>query len=292
MNKSLRVFFAALLLCLAMFATVGSASADAPKPQMVKLGKGVVRVYRFPQMTLHSFSTGNPMNEETFILETPRSLILAEPPAFNSSLSSMVTYIKSLKKPVAAVLTSYHVTGANYLKGARIYTSPATARSVHRGAIGRMLNTFRRRYGRDFNPYVLKATDTITEEVMKIAGVDFIFYHNGQGYDFEVPEIGVLYTHMLGADTHAFATSLNDYNSQIAGLCKYAERNVNLVISSHHAPEDACAIYEKIDYLGRARDIAWESAGKRDFKANMKAAYPKFKGLHYLDMTADAVYRW
>lgn len=59
----------------------------------------------------------------------------------------------------------------------------------------------------------------------------------------------------------------------------------------HGGPEGQDAVAEKISYLNKTKEIMQQSKTADEFKANMKAAFPAYDGLNYLDMTAGFLYK-
>lgn len=59
----------------------------------------------------------------------------------------------------------------------------------------------------------------------------------------------------------------------------------------HGGPEGQDAVAEKIAYLNKTKEIMQQSKTADEFKANMKAAFPAYDGLNYLDMTAGFLYK-
>ena len=72
----------------------------------------------------------------------------------------------------------------------------------------------------------------------------------------------------------------------IAQLKRYKENGYNLVTSSHYTPETLKDVDTKIAYLEELKKIAKESKNANDFENKVKAQYPEYSGLNYLDMTS------
>lgn len=58
------------------------------------------------------------------------------------------------------------------------------------------------------------------------------------------------------------------------------------MLSSHYVPETIKDVDTKIAYLEELKEIAKNSLNANDFKDKVKAKFPAYNGLNYLDMTA------
>ena len=92
---------------------------------------------------------------------------------------------------------------------------------------------------------------------------------------------------MLGHDCHSIVAGENHANAIIEQLQGYKKNGYTLVLSSHYTPETLEDVDTKIDYLESLKDIAKLSSDENDFKEKVKAKYPNYSGLNYLDMTAS-----
>ena len=90
---------------------------------------------------------------------------------------------------------------------------------------------------------------------------------------------------MLGHDCHSIVAGEGHANTIIEQLKGYIEKNYTLVLSSHYLPETINDVKTKIDYLEELKNIAKESSNGDEFKEKVKAKYPNYSGLNYLDMT-------
>ena len=127
MKRSLLVTLAAA--CAA--ALPAAALADVP------LGAGKVVVKKYPGgVTVHAFMTQDAMNDVASLIETRRGLVAVEAPAFRSDIAAWKGYIRSLRKPVRAVLLSNHPSNGGWYGNAPVY-STASAKAMFRTAPGR-----------------------------------------------------------------------------------------------------------------------------------------------------------
>ncbi len=59
-----------------------------------------------------------------------------------------------------------------------------------------------------------------------------------------------------------------------------------IVLSSHYTPETLKDVDTKIAYLEELKVLAKECNDANEFEDKVKAKYPEYSGLNYLDMTA------
>ena len=91
---------------------------------------------------------------------------------------------------------------------------------------------------------------------------------------------------MLGHDCHSIVAGEGHANVIIEQLKRYKANGYNLVLSSHYTPETLKDVDTKIAYLEELKESAKESKDATDFENKVKAKYPEYSGLNYLDMTA------
>ena len=278
------------LLALLVLLLLPAALHAAPTPSRVELEKGYVLVYDFGDIRLHSYATNDPMNDQCFIFEKGDALVLLEMPAFHSNFGEYRAYVDKLGKKPAGILISYHPSGPDYFGDIPVYSNPATARSIHQGALKAMLTGFVSAFGPDFNTHVLHATETITADTITIGGIDFNIHHNDEGFDLDVPAIGVLYTHMLGEKVHSIIGGREQIDVMLKTLSDYRAKNYALILTSHHEPEPPTALAAKMAYLEETKKIA-QAGSQESFITNMKNTFPDYTGEGYLEMTAAALYR-
>ena len=279
-----------VLLVLTVLLLTPAALHAAPTPSGSQLEKGRVLVYDFGEIRLHAYATNDLMNDECFIFEKGNVLVLLEAPAFHSNFREYRAYIDGLGKEVAGILVSYHPSAPDYFADAPIYSNPATARSIHQGALKAMIAGFAESFGPDFNTNILTATETITADRITVGGIEFGIHHNEEGFDLDVPAIGVLYTHMLGEKVHSIVGGREQIDVMLSTLAAYRAQNYALILTSHHEPEPPTALDAKIAYLERMKEIA-QTGSQQAFTEGMKRAFPDYAGEGYLEMTAAALYR-
>ena len=99
--------------------------------------------------------------------------------------------------------------------------------------------------------------------------------------------VNCVYTHMLGHDCHSIVAGEEHANAIIEQLKGYKAKGYNLVLSSHYTPETLKDVDTKIAYIEDLKVLAKESSNAEEFKDKVKAKFPTYSGLNYLDMTAN-----
>ena len=232
----------------------------------VNLNKVFVDVYDFGDIKLHCYQTNDAMNDESYILENDKNVLLLEFPAFYDNLEEFEKYVKGINKNIVGKVFSDHPNGGTIFTDVKGYASEGTIKSMREGTIHNLVSNFVKVFNGGFE---LKIT-----------------YHE-ENIEVEFPQIKCVYTHMLGHDCHSIVAGENHANAIIEQLQGYKKNGYTLVLSSHYTPETLEDVDTKIDYLESLKDIANLSSDENDFKEKVKAKYPNYSGLNYLDMTAS-----
>ena len=75
--------------------------SNIPNGVEKKLDLGIVTVYDFGDVKLHSYNTNDPLADEFYLFESNQGLVLLESGAMKSNVAEFNEYIKSLKKPLS-----------------------------------------------------------------------------------------------------------------------------------------------------------------------------------------------
>jgi hypothetical protein len=261
------------------------------KMKEIKLNHGSVRTYDFDAITLRAYETKNPLNEVCFILEKGDRLVIIELVSFFHNMNEIEEYVRSLKKEIDGVIIAYHAAGGTLFKNVRKYSTKEAVEYAKNGHGKAMVNDFSAAFGKDFDATTAEITDIISDGNINVGGIDFFVKCNREAFDIEIPEINALYTHMLGADCHSIIAGENQADSLISDLKNCLVKKYDLILTSHHAPEDLCAVETKIAYLERIKTLAKTSASAQDFKDKVKREYPDYLGENYLGMTASLLFK-
>lgn len=252
----------------------------------VNLKKGFVEIYNFGDIKLHSYQTNDLMYDESYILENKDNVLLVEFPAFYDNLGEFEEYVKGLNKNIVGKVFSDHPNGGTIFKDVKGYASEGTIKSMKEGTINGLVAGFETAFGGTFAKEYHEITDILKESRVNIGGFELnITYHN-ENIEIEFPQIGCVYTHMLGHDCHSIVAGEGHADIIIAQLKSYKEKGYNFVLSSHYTPETLKDVDIKIAYLEELKKIAKKCSNADEFKDRVKTKYLEYSGLNYLDMTA------
>ena len=259
--------------------------------EKINLGKGFVEVYDFGGIKLHAYQSNDLMNDECYILENNENVLLIELPPFHSNAEEFEKYVKGLNKNIVGKVFSDHPNGgASIFSNVKNYASQGTVNSMTSGTIRHLDDGFITSFGADFDEKLPEITDVLSNKSNNIGGFELnITYHN-ENIEIELPQINCVYTHMLGHDCHSIVGGEQHANTMIEQLKGYVEKGYTLILSSHYTPETVEDVKAKIDYLEEIKKIAKESSNADEFKEKIKAEYPNYSGLNYLDMTAGSFF--
>jgi hypothetical protein len=106
----------------------------------------------------------------------------------------------------------------------------------------------------------------------------------------EIPEANLIYTHMLGHDSHSIVPSIDLAEALIKQLRGFVTQGYSMILSSHHAPESSEDVVTKISYLEKLVDCAKQAKTPEEFKDSMRKIFPGLANENYLDMTAAGLF--
>lgn len=279
------------IIVAAIVAAALSGCDRAPEYTQTNLNIGDVRVYDFGEYKLHAYNTADAMTDYAYLIETPDNLIGIEGPAFKDNVAAWREYISAQSKPMQSVLLSYHPNPSTWFGAADNYATNAAMDARTHGEIHALVTNLGAAFGPDFNTQIAETAQPLTNGLNMVDGVEFIITDDAGGYTIEIPAINVLYVHMLGADAHSILASREHMDALIKQLQEYKAKKYTLIISGHHAPETTAALDEKIAYVKTAKKLAAESENASQFIEKMKATFPGYTGINYLEMTAGNLFK-
>ncbi len=159
------------------------------------------------------------------------------------------------------------------------------------GTINGLVTGFETAFGGTFAKEYHEITDILKDNQVNIGGFKLDITYHDENIEIEFPQIGCVYTHMLGHDCHSIVAGEAQANAIIEQLKGYKAQGYNLVLSSHYTPETLKDVDTKIAYLEELKVLANVSHNIDDFKDKVKAKYPEYSGLNYLDMTAGFFFK-
>ncbi len=261
---------------------------------MASAGFAAVNINEFADgVKLHSFSTGDNMNDYCYIVESPEGLVMIESTAYRPDVNALNEYVKSIGKPVAGALFSYHPNGYKTY-GVKVYaTEPALKSWQEGGSVWGLTQSFIQAAGDKVAEDLPESAEIIAEgQTVKLAGIDFVILHesDGEGYGVAIPVMNAVYRHMMGSKTHNILPAVPYIEAEIAELKGYQDKGYTLILTSHNAPEGKDAVAEKIAYLEKVLELAKTCKDKDDFTAKVKDAFSDYNGEAYLGMSAGALF--
>lgn len=213
-----------------------AAATQASRPVVKNLKLGMVAVYDFGKIKIHAYQSKDPLGDETYVLETNKDLVLLESTAFKANNKEWAQYIKSLKKPVAGALMAYHPNGAEGY-GTKVYATENALENWQKGgSIYSLTDNFNKGFGKTVVAEKLPAKANLVKEgqYVEIGGIVFHILPAGDAaYSVELPQINVVYRHMMGSHTHNILTSVAHIDAEIAAMKQYQTAGYVLVLTGH-----------------------------------------------------------
>jgi hypothetical protein len=250
----------------------------------VKLTKGEMNIYDFGGIKLHAYKTNDFIDDEVFVVEKNGKAVIIESPCFFDNIRELTEYLKDME--VEGMLVAYHGAGATFLPNVPKFATQNAVDYSENGGGKALIDSFTSSFGESFDSSVHKITNVVESGKVTIGGMDFIIKQTADAFDVEIPEINVVYTHMLGHDCHSIVAGAGHADAMIAELRSYIAKGYNLILTSHYTPEDLKDAQTKIDYLENLKKIAAGCKNADEFKAEVGRQYPAYSGQNYLDMTA------
>ncbi len=254
----------------------------------IPLSKGEIHLYELGALRLHAYRTDDPMNDEVYILEREGAALLLEPPCFRDNIRALTDYLANLR--VEGILVAYHGAGASLLPGTARYATQNAADFSAAGGGKALIDGFAAAFGESFDASLQPITRILEAGRVTLAGIDLVIRPTAEAYDIEIPAIRALYTHMLGHDCHSIVGGPSHADSMIASLEEAVSEGFELILTSHYTPEDLKDVRTKIDYLKVLKELAASCPDAGRFKEEAQRRFPHYKGLNYLQMTADSFY--
>lgn len=253
----------------------------------VNLEKGYVLIYDFKDIRVHNYNTADYIDDQVILLEKNNKVVVIESPAFYDNNVELEKYIKSLGAKLEGVLLSYHMAGGTFLKDAKKYATNNADEYGHSGGGKALIDNFTKAFGKSFDSNVHSVTDYIDSGKITLADIEMNIVPTNEGFDIEIPEINSIYTHMLGSDCHSIIAGVEHANAMIKTLKEYISKKYNLILTSHYIPEGIEAVEIKLSYIETLLNIASDCSNANEMIEKVKAEYPEYNGVNYLEMTAN-----
>lgn len=250
----------------------------------LKLAKGEMRIYDFGAVKLHAYQTNDLIDDEVFIVEKNGKAVIVESPCFFDNNQELTDYLQDVE--VEGMLIAYHDAGGSFLPDVAKYATPNAREYGENGGGKALIDNFTAAFGEIFDNSLHKISNLLNAGPVTIGDIEFIITPTAEAYNIEIPEINVVYTHMLGHDCHSIVAGAAHADAIIAELRAYIARGYKLVLTSHYTPEDLKDAETKIAYLENLQKIAAGCSDAATFRAEVQKQYPNYSGQNYLEMTA------
>ena len=257
----------------------------------ITLAKGEINLYDFGGVKLHAYRTNDFLADEVFIVEKEGQTVIIESPCFFDNDRELEEYIAGTGLTAAGLLLAYHMAGGGFMPGVRRYATKRADEYGHSGGGRALIDNFTGVFGAAFDGAIHQVTDYIESGEVTIVGIRFNIIPTHEAFDVEIPEIGAIYTHMLGHDCHSIVAGAEHAEAMIEQLRGFLAKGYNLVLTSHYTPEDLKDVETKIAYLSELKTIAAGCNDAAAFKAAVKKRYGGYGGENYLDMTAGFFFK-
>ena len=244
-----------------------------------------MNVYDFGTIKLHAYKTNDFIDDEVFIVEKDKKAVIIEAPCFYENEKELEAYLTDNCLKVEGLLLAYHMAGAKFMQGTKVYATKNADAYGHSGGGAGLIAKFTGAFGEIFDNSIYTVTDYIEAGKVTIGGIDFNITVTSEAFDIEIPEINAVYTHMLGHDCHSIVAGAGHADGILAQLDGYEKAGYDLILTSHYTPEDLKDVDAKIAYIKELKTLAEKCKNAEEFKAAVKAEYPDYNGENYLDMT-------
>ena len=251
----------------------------------IELGTGLMNVYDFGTAKLHAYKTNDFIDDEVFIVEKNGRGFVIEYPCFFANIEELTRYIAEQGIQIEGIVAAYHMAGATFLPNAPVYATKEADVYGHEGGGKVLIDNFTQAFGEAFDASLPQVTNHIESDELELACITMKIVRNAEAFDIAIPELNVVYTHMLGHDCHSIVAGAGHADATIAQLKSYQAAGIDLVLTSHYTPEDLKDVQTKIDYLESLKSIATDCSDAASFKAAVQKRYPEYAGENYLDMT-------
>ena len=169
----------------------------------ITLAKGEINLYDFGGVKLHAYRTNDFLADEVFIVEKEGQAVIIESPCFFDNDRELEEYIAGTGLTAAGLLLAYHMAGGGFMPGVRRYATKRADEYGHSGGGRALIDNFTGVFGAAFDGAIHQVTDYIESGEVTIGGIRFNIIPTHEAFDVEIPEIGAIYTHMLGHDCHS-----------------------------------------------------------------------------------------
>ena len=157
-------------------------------------------------------------------MEKNGKAVIIESPCFFDNIRELTGYLKDME--VEGMLVAYHGAGATFLPNVPKFATQNAVDYSENGGGKALIDSFTSSFGESFDSSVHKITNVVESGKVTIGGMDFIIKQTADAFDVEIPEISVVYTHMLGHDCHSIVAGAGHADAMIAELRSYIAKAI------------------------------------------------------------------
>mgnify|MGYP000014097769 FL=1 len=258
--------------------------------------QGKIEVYKYADMTLHSYASAEEMGDVSFIIEGKDGLIVLEQQSFFNSIKDFGNYLKTLGKPVVKVVSSYHSGGLNAWDSSLVVMIEGMPEFEKGEMAQKMMKGFAERFGGKMDTRPHAETGVIPADSKQTwAGIDLQFVPAPSTSAFPAADIiiadKVFYTH--SAPTISHIRGIRDretIDKQLDYLKGIKNSGCELVVGSHGVAGRMDVVDFQITYLERMKKLLDTATSKEEFVAGMKDSFSGLPEERNLNATAANLY--
>ena len=227
------------------------AGCEKQSPQFteIELDAGIVRIYDFGEYKLHNYETRDPLDNQVYVLETPNNLIGIDGPVFAQNIYAWQKYIKSLNKPIEAILTSYNPNGGYWQYNAKNYATEKSVESRVSGAIHDNIIKNKKQFGKDYIKRIIPIDYVIPNGKQEIAETEFVINDKDDGYTIEIPIINIIYIPTISTEQN----TPEHIDAVISDLKQYRRAHYKLILTPNNMPTSGQSLTNQIRQLRKLK---------------------------------------
>lgn len=255
---------------------------------------------KFENFTLHTYASFDAMADVSFIVEGKDSLVVIEPQAFDGNVEEFVNYTKTLNKPIAKVLVSFHPAGLKVYQDECKVISKPMAGFLQSDAAKGMLAYFDKAFNGTMDTEIVRFDAQVDAvSVFSVDGVDFTLEPTSlpgmPGVNIAIGD-QVYYQHFAPAT--GFHASKNQIKSiasiegALVDAMKAKKGKYTLLLGAHGVGKASIEDLKfQIKYLKTMKRIASKTNTADEFFQQMEAKYENCKGEQDLKAIAVSLYQ-
>ncbi len=256
-----------------------------------------VKKYDFKDFDVHVYTSSEPMQDVSILVEGKDGLVMIEPQSFYKSIEDFNKYIETLNKPLQKVVANYHAGGlANYDISKVVMIEPMVEFMKSPQAQG-MLKHFDKAFKGAMDTRMIEVKNTIpANSKQNWAGVDFIF-SSGSTSDFPASSINIgnkaYYMHFSPNKMHPSpfqVTSPKAIEATLVELKNALKSGAEIFVGSHGPAATKNDVIFLIAYFEKLKELKDSNKDVENFVKALKKAYPNLAGSENIEPIAQKLY--